>query len=431
MVSIAVGVTILLFILLLAGMPVAFTMLITGAVGLYATGGIYPLIGVIKAAPYEHVTSYTLSTLPMFVLMAEFLTAGRFTRDLFTASHKWLGHMRGGIAYAAVAGGVMLSAVSGSSTAAAGTLAAAAHPEMRRYGYDDSFSTGALAVIGTLAIMIPPSIGLVLFGVFTETSVGALLMAGLLPGGLTAIGYAITIAVIVRRDPKAAPTVAEPVPMREKIAGLKPVWPILLLMALMLTAIYSGAITPTEVGAVGALAALVIAVAMGRMGWREFLQALASATRNSAMILAIIACSAVFGIFLTLTGVTQDLLMTIQAADIPPFMVLMCVLLLLLVLGFFLDQLAILVLTLPLTFPLLSGLGFEPVWLGILFVKAAEIGLITPPMGINVFVVASTTKVPVGKVFRGVWPFVLVELLILAILVAFPAISLWLPGQMR
>lgn len=430
MISIAIGVTLLLFVLLLAGMPVAFTMLTTGAVGLYLTGGIYPLIGVIKTAPYEHVTSYTLSTLPMFVLMAEFLTAGRFTRDLFAASHKWLGHMRGGIAYAAVAGGVMLSAVSGSSTAAAGTLAAAAHPEMRRYGYNDSFSTGALAVIGTLAIMIPPSIGLVLFGVFTETSVGALLMAGLLPGALTAVSYALTIAVIVRRNPEAAPTVAEPVPMREKIAGLLPVWPILLLMGSMIAAIYSGAITPTEVGAVGALAALVIAIAMRRMGWRDFLHALASATRNSAMILAIIACSAVFGIFLTLTGVTQNLLMAIQAADVPPFVVLLSVLLLLLVLGFFLDQLAILVLTLPLTFPLLAGLGYEPVWLGILFVKAAEIGLITPPMGINVFVVASTTRVPVGKVFRGVWPFVIAELIVLAILIAFPAISLWLPGCM-
>lgn len=430
MTLIAVGVTLLLFVLLLAGMPVAFTMLVTGAVGLYLTGGIYPLVGVIKTAPYEHVVSYTLSTLPMFVLMAEFLTAGRFTRDLFAASHKWLGHMRGGIAYAAVAGGVMLSAVSGSSTAAAGTLAAAAYPEMRRYGYSDSFSTGALAVIGTLAIMIPPSIALVLFGVFTETSVGALLMAGLLPGLLTAVSYAATIWFTVRRDPEAAPTIAEPAPMRERFTGLLPVWPILLLMGSMIAAIYSGAITPTEVGAVGAFAALVIAVAMRRMGWGDFLHALAAATRNSAMILAIIACSAVFGIFLTLTGVTQDLLLAIEAADVPPFVVLLSVLLLLLVLGFFLDQLAILVLTLPLTFPLLAGLGYEPVWLGILFVKSAEIGLITPPMGINVFVVASTTRVPVSKVFSGVWLFVLAELIVLGILIAFPAISLWLPGRM-
>lgn len=430
MTGIALGVTALLFVLLLVGMPVAFTMIVAGAAGLYLTGGFYPLVGVLKAAPYEHVASYTLSTLPMFVLMAEFLTAGRFTRDLFAASHGWLGHLRGGIAYAAVAGGVMLSAVCGSSTAAAGTLAAAAHPEMKRYGYDDSFSTGTLAVIGTLAILVPPSIGLVLFGVFTETSVGALLIAGLLPGALTALGYAVTIAVIVRRRPEVAPAAAAPAPMRERLIGLRTVWPVLLLMAGMIVAIYSGAITPTEVGAVGALAALVIALAMRRMGTADFFRALTAATRNSAMILSIIACSAVFGIFLTLTGVTQNLLTAIQAADVHPYLVLLAVLVLLFVLGFFLDQLAILVLTLPLVFPLLSGLGFDAVWLGILFVKAAEIGLITPPMGINVFVVASTTGVPVGKVFRGVWPFVFAELVVLALLVAFPAISLWLPGRM-
>jgi tripartite ATP-independent transporter DctM subunit len=254
-------------------------------------------------------------------------------------------------------------------------------------------------------------------------------MAGLLPGALTALGYAATIALIVRRNPEAAPSTAEPPPMRARIEGLKTAWPIMLLMVAMIVAIYSGIVTPTEVGAVGALCALLLAVAMRRMNGRAFLEAIGSATRISAMILTIIACSAVFGIFLTMTGATQQLLMTIQASSIPPYAVLFLVLLLLLVLGFFLDQIAILVLTLPLTFPLLTGLGFHPVWLGILFVKTAEIGLITPPMGLNVFVVASVTRVPVGEVFRGVWPFVLVELVLLVILIAFPAISLWLPGQ--
>ena len=431
MTLVAIGIVILLFLLLINGMPVAFALLVSGAAGLYFTGGYYPLTGVLKTGPYEHVASYTLSTLPMFVLMAEFLTVGRFTRDLFAASHRWLGHVRGGITYAAVAGGVMLSAISGSSTAAAATLSAAAYPEMRRYGYGESFSTGALAVIGTLAIMIPPSLGLVLYGVFTETSVGALLMAGLLPGAVTALGYILTINFLVRRNPDVAPEAAEPLPVRERIAGLKSVWPILLLMVGMLAAIYSGVITPTEVGAVGALAALVLAVAMRRMGLRAFLSALGAATRNSTMILSIIACAAVFGVFLTMTGVTQNLLLAIEQAKIPPFAVLMLVLALLLVLGFFLDQLAILVLTLPLTYPLLTGLGYDAVWLGVLFVKTSEIGLITPPMGLNAFVVASTTNVPVRQVFRGVWPFVIAELIILALLIAFPSIALWLPTQMR
>ncbi|WP_370302262.1 TRAP transporter large permease [Pseudooceanicola sp.] len=417
----------LLFVLLLNAMPVAFALILSGAVGVYLVAGIQPMAGLLQNAPYEHVASYTLSTIPMFILMAEFLTAGRFTRDLFTASNKWLGHFRGGVGFAAVAGGVMLSAISGSSTAAAGTLAGSAFPEMRRLGYSDSFATGALAVIGTLAIMIPPSIGLVLYGVFTETSVGALLVAGFVPGALTALGYIITISVVVHLDPRNAPQAQPRLPLPDRVKGLLPVWPVLVLMAGMILGIYSGVITPTEVGAVGALAALVIGVGMGRMGFGAFSDALGRAARNSAMILLIIGFSAVFGVFLTMTGITQQIIVAVGEAQVPPFVVLMMVLVLLIVLGFFLDQLAILVLTLPLIFPLLTNLGYDPVWMGVIFVKTAEIGLITPPMGLNAFVVSSTTGVPVGRVFRGVWPFVLVELILLALLVSFPQITLWLP----
>ncbi len=275
--------------------------------------------------------SFTLSTLPMFILMAHFLTPGRFTRDMFGASYRRMGHLRGGIAYAAIAGGVMLSAISGSSTAAAGTLSSAAYPEMDRYGHAKSFSTATLAVVvGTLTIMIPPSLGLILYGVFTETSLGALLMAGILPGVVTALGYVLAINLIVRRNPAVAPR--------------------------------SGTRAP-----------------------------LPRATRNSAMILAIIFCASVFGIFLTMTGVAQNLLRAIQTADIHPYLVLALVIPLLLIPGFFLDQLAVLVLTMPMTFPLLTGFGFDPVWFGVVFVKTSEIGLVSPPMGLNCFAVSSTT----------------------------------------
>lgn len=421
---------VLLFVLLLNAMPVAFALIVSGAVGVYLVAGFQPMAGLLQNAPYEHVASYTLSTIPMFILMAEFLTAGRFTRDLFTASNKWLGHFRGGVGFAAVAGGVMLSAISGSSTAAAGTLAGSAFPEMRRLGYSDSFSTGTLAVIGTLAIMIPPSIGLVLYGVFTETSVGSLLVAGFIPGALTALGYIITISIVVRLNPESAPKAQPRLPLQDRVKGLLPVWPVLLLMLGMIVGIYSGVITPTEVGAVGALAALVIGVAMGRIGLSGFSDALGRATRNSAMILLIIGFSAVFGVFLTMTGITQQIINWVGEANVPPSVVLLMVLVLLIVMGFFLDQLAILVLTLPLIFPLLTGLGYDPIWMGVIFVKTAEIGLITPPMGLNGFVVSATTGVPVGKVFRGVWPFVIAELILLAVLVFFPQLTLWLPSLM-
>ncbi|WP_163849096.1 TRAP transporter large permease [Pseudooceanicola aestuarii] len=429
MTGVVTGSVAFLFALLLNGAPVAFAMLIAGAAGLYLTGGYYPLVGILKTGPYEHVASYTLTTLPMFILMAEFLTAGRFTRDLFAASDKWLGHLRGGIAYSAIAGGVLLAAISGSSSGAAGTLSAAAYPEMKRFGYDTKFSTSVLAVVGTLAIMVPPSIGLVFYGIITETSVGKLLVAGFVPGALTAVGYALSINLQIRRRPEIAPQSATRASRADRLESIRAVWPVLGLMLIIIISIYSGVITPTEIGAVGALLALLLAVVMGRTGPRGILTALANATRNSAMILSIIACAAVFGAFITLTGVTQALLMLIEASGANRYLVLGAVLLLLFVLGFFLDQIAILVLTMPLVFPLLFGLGFDPVWLGIIFVKTAEIGLITPPMGLNVFIVSSTTRVPARDIFKGIWPFVLTEFLILGILIAVPGLSLWLPAM--
>lgn len=419
-----------LFFLLIIEVPVAFAMLIAGAVGIYATGGMAPLVGVLKQAPYEHVMNYTISTLPMFVLMGEFLTAGRFTRDLFDASNRWLSAIKGGVLYSALAGGVMLSAITGSSTAAAAMLASSSYPEMKRLGYDSGFSMAAVAIIGTLAIMLPPSIALVLYGIFTETSVGALFIAGIVPGAITGIGYFFAIFFIIRRKPHLAPDVVPLPPLRQRIEGLKGVWPIILLMVVVIIAIYSGAITTTEVGAVGAFAALVICIAMRRIGWKEFLHATRSATLHSVMILTIIAFSAVFGIFLTMTGTTQALLQFVQDANIPAYWVLAFVVVMLLILGFFLDQTAVLVLTLPLTFPLLTELGYHPVWLGIIYVKTCEIGMISPPMGINVFVVSSTTGVPPVKIFGAIWPFVATELLILLILILFPALSLWMPSLM-
>ena len=421
------GVTALLFLLLINGAPVAFVMLATGILGIWLVGGPFPVIGVLSTAPYESVATYTLSTLPMFILMGEFLTSGRFTRDIFNASYKWLGHLQGGLGYAAISGGVMLAAVTGSSTAAASTLASAAYPEMKRYGYKDSFSTASLAVVGTLAILIPPSVTLIIYGILTETSVGALLMAGIVPGILTAIGFVAAIKVSVSRDPDLAPIAPERSTLAERMRSLRTVWPVALLMFAMLAGIYTGAITVTEVGAVGATLAFVIALTMRRLTRESALQAIVRTARSSAMILTIIACASVFGIFITLTRVPQELLEFVQASGLNRWAVLAIIMVALLVLGFFLDQLAILVLTLPIIFPVLSGLGFNPVWLGVLVIKTVEIGLVTPPMGLNCFVVSSVTGVPVHRVFRGLLVFLVFDVTMLVILIAFPELTLMLP----
>lgn len=417
----------LLLFLLVAGVPVAFSILISGVAGIWLTVGPGPIAGVLSHTPYEHVASYTLSSVPLFILMAELLSAGRFTSDLFNISHRWLGHLRGGISYATVAGGVLLAAMSGSSTAAASTLASVAFPEMRRYNYDPRFSAALLSIVGTLAIMIPPSIGLILYGVFTETSVGRLLLAGFVPGALTAFGFALTIWILVRRRPEYAPQAAVRASARERWQAVGAAWPVILLLVGMVFALYSGIITATEVGAVGAFAALVIGLLMGRVGFTGIWAAAARAARSSAMILTIVGFSAVIGVFMALNGTTNLLLNAIAESGLPSWGVLGLVLLLLLVLGFFLDQLAILILTLPVVFPLMTQLGYDPVWLGVIFVKTAEIGLITPPMGMNVFVVAGVTRVPVAEVFKGIWPFVLTELIVLLLLVLAPQLSLWFP----
>ncbi len=424
------GVTALLFLMLVNGAPVAFAMLSAGVIGIWLAAGSFAAEGVLAGAPYESVASYTLSTLPMFILMGEFLTAGRFTRDVFDASYRWLGHLQGGLSYAAISGGVLLAAVTGSSTAAASTLASAAYPEMRRFGYADSFSTASLAVVGTLAILIPPSITLIIYGILTETSVGALLIAGVVPGILTALGFVLAIKLSVLRDPSIAP-VAPVAParstLRERVESLATVWPIALLMVALLGGIYSGAITVTEVGAVGAVTAFLIALAMRRLTPRTIGMALLRTARSSAMILTIIASAAVFGVFITLTRVPQNLLDYVQQAGFDRWTIFAVIFLILLVLGFFLDQLAILVLTLPIIFPILLGLGFDPVWLGILVIKTVEIGLITPPMGLNCFVVSGVTGVPIHTIFRGIWIFVAIDVLMLVVLVLFPELSLFLP----
>jgi tripartite ATP-independent transporter DctM subunit len=416
----------LLVLLLVLGMPIAFALLVSGMLGIYLAVGIMPLIGVLTLGPYESVASFTLTTLPMFVLMAEFLTAGRFTRDIFEAGDKWLRHIRGGMSMAAVGGGVLLAAACGSSSAAAGTLASAAYPEMKRLGYADSFATGTTAVVGTLAVMIPPSIGFVFYGILTEVSIGKLFLAGVVPGILTAATYLAVILWTVRRHPEVAPGVAPLPPLNERLRALLPVWPIIAFMVLMFAGLYTGVATPTEIGAVGAFLALVFALALRRMGWSEFRTAVTNAARNSMMIFMIIIGAGVFGTALTLSGVTQALLDYVLDAGLNRWVILLTVVLIWLFLGFFLEQFAIQVLTVPVAVPLLMQLGFDPIWLGVLLVKAGEIGIVTPPMGLNVFVVSSVTRVPVNTVFRGVWPFVAAELVLLGVLIAWPGLSLWL-----
>lgn len=426
-----VTITILLLLIFLAtGMPVAFALGISGAIGLYMLGGTNLLFGILENTPYDTVAVFLFTTIPMFILMAELMTASRITKDIFYASNKWFGHLPGGLGIATVFAGAGLGAVSGSSTASAATLASSAVPEMKKYGYKTHFAMGVTSISGTLAIMIPPSITLILFGILTDTGVGALLIAGIIPGIITALGYIVTILIWVKSKPDVAPKSPSKPSVNERLHSLKPIWPMLILMTVVIGGIYTGIVTATEAGALGAFTTFIVALSMRRLKFKSTQNAFKRALRSTAMIMTIIFCAMIFGYFLTATQVTQNLISFVEASGVSRWIILAIIILLYLILGVFMDQAAILILTLPFTFPLILSLGFDPIWFGIIVTKTAEIGLVTPPVGLNVFVASGAAGVSTTEGFKGVTRFVITDIILLIILVIFPFLSTWLPNMM-
>ncbi len=426
-------VAVALAVLLAIGTPIAYTLGFTGALGLILVLGIEPALGVLQTTPNRTTSSFLLATVPMFMLMAECMARSGISFSLFQAANVLVGRLRGGLAMATILSSAVLAAISGSSTASTAAMASVALPEMRRFGYDDRLSLGAIAVAGTLSIMIPPSIPLVLYGVITETSIGRLLIAGIVPGLLTAFGYCMTIWLLVKLTPSIAPdaSLSRKQSLGVAIFGKDGAWDGLLLSLVVLGGIYSGFMTPTEASAVGAFGAFCIALGIRRVGPKALYEAVGSASRVTGVIFLIVVGAMVFSYFLSASQVSNDLVTWARGLDVSPYLLLSVILLVYLVLGFFMDQLAILFLTLPLVFPLIKVLGFDAVWFGVIVTKTVEIGLLTPPLGMNVFVASSCTGVPVERIFRAVMPFLVAEIVLLVILVAFPAISLWLPGLMR
>lgn len=417
----------LLIIFLVIGMPVGFALGVSGMVGIWLAAGTSTMLGILQTAPYENAASFVLTTVPMFILMAELMNQGRMTQKLFTSAFRWFGHYRGGMAISTVMAAAGLAAVSGSSTASAAGMGAAAVPEMRKRQYADRLSVGVVSVAGTLAFIIPPSTILIIYGILTEQSIARLFIAGIIPGILTVIGYCASIYLWVSREPEIAPRI-DPAPMRERVASLRPVWPVLLLSVCVISAIYTGVVTPTEAGAFGSACALVIVVVLKSLGFKGLKRSLLNSTHITAKIFAVIIGAMIFGYFLTITGSIQSLVAWIEGLDINRWVILLLIVAALLPLGCVMDQLAILFLTVPLTFPVITSLDFNPIWYGIVITKTVEIGLATPPLGLNVFVAASAANVPLGDAFRGAARLVAADFVILALLIAFPSLVTWLPS---
>lgn len=424
------AVVLLLVTLLALGVPIAFSMAIAGTVGLFFGAGWQHVAGILGEVVYVTVSNYVLLTIPMFILMSEFLAISGVARDLVNASNLWLGRLHGGLAMACITAGALLAAVVGSSSASAATMSRAAFPDMRRLGYKDSFSLGVISIAGTLAILIPPSLALIIYGVLTEESIGKLLIAGIIPGILTAFGYIVTIFIMVRRNPSLAPR-STSFDLGAALRASRPIWPVVLLMLIVMGTLYSGVATPTEVGAIGALAAMLIPLLQGRLGAAGIVTALRRTVKTTVMIMMIITGAMIFGYFMAFVGLTQGVITALSQSALTPWTIMLLVIAIYLVLGMFLDQFAILVLTIPLTYALITKLGFDGIWFGIIVTKTVEIGLVSPPVGLNVFITSSITGVPLREAFTGVLPFIVTELVVTAILLAFPEISLFLPHLMK
>jgi len=423
----------LMFLLLALRMPIGVAMLLVGMIGYVIVSGWSPLINYLKTGPYFRVSSYSLSVIPLFLLMGQFAAEAGVSRALFDAANVWLGHRRGGLAMAAVGGCAGFGAICGSSLATAATMARVALPEMRRHGYSGALATGSLAAGGALGILIPPSVVLVIYAILTEQSIGKMFLAAIVPGVLAALGYMAAIAIQTRLDPEAGPA-GPRADGRERLAALGRVWTVVTIFLIVIVGIYRGWFTPTEGAAVGAAATGVLALVHGGMRLDGLVSCLYGTAQATAMIFLILLGAEVFNAFLALTRLPVTAAALIAGSGLSPMAVLVAILLFYLLLGCLMDGLSMILLTVPVFFPIVVGLDFgmgteeTAIWFGILALIAVEVGLITPPIGLNVFVInAFAEGVPMAATFRGVAPFVASDLIRVALLIAVPGLSLWLP----
>jgi C4-dicarboxylate transporter DctM subunit len=419
-----------LFVLMLLRVPVGMAMGLVGVTGYaYLTGGA-PALKLVGQTSMRTVTSYQFGVIPMFLLMGAFVSASGVSRELFRAANTFVGHRKGGLGLATIVSCGAFAAISGSSVATAATFSTVAYPEMRRYGYPQSFSTGVIAAGGTLGAMLPPSTVLAVYGLITQQDIGKLFQAGILPGLLAMAMYMITIAIICRVRPNLLPTVPK-ASWQDRLAGLKDVWAPMLLFVLVIGGLYGGVFTPTEAGGVGASGAFLLGVLRGRLDGPGIRASLLQATRTAAAVFTVLIGALLFGYFLTITQVPQKVTEFLTGLGIGAYGVLALIMVMYLVLGCLMDAMAMIILTVPIIFPMVTQLGFDPIWFGVIIVMTVELGLIHPPVGMNVFVIKSVIPdVTFSSIFKGVLPFIATDILRLVILIAFPIIALWLPSRL-
>lgn len=423
--------TVLVFVLLFMGMHIAYALMFVGFLGVSYLSGVEAALPMAARTVYEVASYYPYTVIPLFIVMGGFAGSSGMTRDLYTTFDTWLRRLPGGLGIATIGACAGFAAVSGSSVATAATMGTVAYPEMKRFGYHPRLSTGTIAAGGTLGFLIPPSIGFIVYGMLTEQSIGKLLIAGIFPGFLLALSYVLIVIFMVKINPALAPASPGSATWREKLSALAGIWEPLAVFFLVMGGIYGGFFTPTEAGAIGATVLFILALAKRRLSWRNLMEALLEAVRISVMVLFLVAGANVFSYFLALSTIPMQVAQWAAGLQVSPYLIHVIVVAIYLFLGCFLDAISMMVLTMPVIYPVITALGFHPIWFGVIAVLMMEAGLITPPMGLNIFTVAGVAKeVPVETIFRGVAPFLVAIFVVVALITLFPKIALLLPGMM-
>lgn len=418
-----------LIVLLFARMWIGASMALIGFVGYAYIINVKAAFGVVAQIPYNTIAFYPITCLPLFMLMGEVISETKMGEDLYETAHKLIGQVRGGLAMATVVACALFAAITGMSAASTIAMGKVALPQMRKHKYDDSLATGCIASAGTLATLIPPSMTFIMYGILTENSVGLLFMAGFLPGILLAALFILTILTISLIQPEKAPR-GPKTSLKEKVVSLKYTWHMILLFLLVLGGIYGGIFTPTEAGAVGAFGAIIITAASRRLNLRRFFTSLLNAGQTTAMAMLLVVGAFIFMKFLAVSKLPFVIADVIGALEVSRYVIFAGIVFMYIILGMFLDVISAVILTIPIIYPLIVALGFDPIWYGVVIVIIIEMGVVTPPIGINVFILAGVVDTPLYTIFRGVTPFVVAMILCIVIITIFPEIALFLPGTM-
>jgi C4-dicarboxylate transporter, DctM subunit len=428
--SVAAGVAgiALLLVFFLLGMPVAFAMAFVGFVGFAYLAGVEPALSLLAQDIFHTFSSYPLSVIPLFILMGSLAFASGISQRLYRTAYTWVGHFRGGLTVATVLACAGFGAICGSSTATAATMGKIALPEMKKYNYDDTLATGTVAAAGTLGILIPPSTILIVYGILIEESIGKLFIAGVLPGILLTLAFVATVAFLCMRDPTIGPPGA-PTTWKEKIRVLTGLIEAAILFLLAIGGLFLGWFSPTQAGAIGAGGALLIGLGRRQLTWEKFFEAGKDGLRTGCMVIFIITGAVIFGHFMAISTIPFELADWIGNLAIPPLAVMAILIFIYFIGGFFMDSMALVVVTIPIFFPIVEKLGFDSIWFGVIVVLVAEMGVITPPVGVNVFVLKGIApEVPLENIYKGIFPFLVALIIVTIIVVIFPSIATVLPS---